>query len=76
MSDYWFLRQRFGLRGVFIARRFVGEGLDELVGEDFDVGSSVIFEGICGLLYFSSGSHGNFIGGVVGSIIFFGDDDG
>ena len=76
MSNYWFLRERLCLRSVFVSRRFVCEGLDELVCEDFDVGSSVVFEGISGLLYFSSGAHGDFVGGVVGSIIFFGDDDG
>jgi hypothetical protein len=63
------------LGGVLVAGRFVGEGLDELVGEDLNVGSAVAFEVAGGLLGLVFGGDGG--GGVVvGVVVFLGYDDG
>ena len=76
MSNYRFLRQGFSLRGVFVTRRFVSEGLDELISEYFDVGPSIGLEGVGGFLGLFPGAHRHPGVGVIGCIVFLGDDDG
>lgn len=56
--------------------RFVSEGLDKLVSEYLNVGSSVAFEGIGHFLRFLPVAHQHLGVGVVGGVSFLGDDDG
>jgi hypothetical protein len=64
------------LRRIFVARRFVGEGLNELICEYFNVGSSIRVESVGGFLRLFASVHGHPGVSLIGCVVLLGDDNG